>query len=50
LLAYWLRAALEAEDDFDRAIPRSSAKLVRLARKAIAEHRSGETEELDPDR
>jgi hypothetical protein len=50
LLASWLLAELAAEDDFDRAIARSSDKLVGLAREALAEHRAGQTEELDPDR
>ena len=50
LLAARLLAELAAEDDFDRAIARSSDKLVGLAREALAEHRSGQTEELDPER
>jgi hypothetical protein len=50
LLASRLLAELAAEDDFDRAIARSSDKLVVLAREALAEHRSGQTEELDPER
>jgi len=50
LLASRLLAELAAEDDFDRAIARSSDKLVALAREALAEHRSGQTEELDPER
>lgn len=48
LLGSWLLAELAAEDDFDRAIACSSEKLGGLAREAIAEHRSGLTEELDP--
>jgi hypothetical protein len=50
LLASRLLAELAAEDDFDRAIARSSDKLVPLAREALAEHRSGKTDELDPER
>jgi hypothetical protein len=50
LLAERLLAELAAEDDFDRAIARSSDKLVGLAREALAEHRSGQTEEVDPER
>lgn len=50
LLASRLLAELTAEDDFDRAIARSSDKLVALALEALAEHRSGQTEELDPER
>ncbi len=50
VLASRLLAELAAEDDFDRAIARSSEKLVALAREALAEHHSGQTEDLDPDR
>jgi len=50
LLASWLLAHLASEDDFDRAIANSSDKLVRLAREALEEYRSGQTEELDPER
>lgn len=50
LLASWLLAELAAEDDFDRAIARSAHQLAGLAQEALAEHRSGQTEELDPDR
>ena len=50
LLASRLLAELAAENDFDRAIARSSDKLAILAQEAIAEHRSGQTVELDPDR
>lgn len=50
LLATWLLAELAAEEEFDRAIARSSEKLAGLASEAIAEHRAGRTEELDPER
>ncbi len=50
LLAARLLAELATEDDFDRAIARTSDKLVGLAREALVEHRSGQTEELDPER
>lgn len=50
LLASWLLSELAAEDDFDRAIAGSADKLVGLAREALAEHGSGQTEELDPER
>jgi hypothetical protein len=49
LLAAWLLAELADEDDFDRAIAASSDKLALLAAEALAEHRAGLTEELDPD-
>ncbi len=49
LLAVRLLAELAAEDDFDRAIARSVDKLTTLAQEALAEHRSGRTEDLDPE-
>jgi hypothetical protein len=48
LLASWLLAELAAEDEFDRAIARSSDKLADMAREALAEHRAGLTLELEP--
>jgi hypothetical protein len=50
LLASRLLAELAADDAFDCAIARSSAKLAGLAAEALAEHRAGKTQELDPDR
>ena len=50
LLASRLLAELAAEDDFDRAIANSSDKLTKLAAEAIAEHRAGLSQELDPER
>lgn len=50
VLASRLLAELSAEDDFDRAIARSSDKLAALTREALAEYRSGQTEALDPER
>ena len=50
LLASRLLAELAAEDDFDRALARSGDKLARLAAEALAEHRAGLTQELDPER
>ena len=50
LLASRLLAELVTEDDFDRAIAGSSDKLAALAREALAEHRGGKTEALDPER
>ena len=49
LLASRLLAELSAEDDFDRALARSGDKLARLATEALAGHRAGLTEELDPE-
>lgn len=47
VLASRLLAELAAEDDFDRAIARSSDKLARLAAEALAEYRAGLMEQLD---
>ncbi len=49
-LAARVLAELAAEDDFDRALAASGGKLSRLADEALAEHRAGETVELDPER
>jgi len=49
VIATRLLAELSAEDAFDQAIARSTSKLAELSRRAIAEHRAGNTEELDPD-
>ena len=49
VLASRLLAELAEEDEFDCAIAASPDKLARLAREALAEHRAGHTEELDPD-
>jgi hypothetical protein len=50
LLAARLLEEMRAEDAFDRAIAGSADKLSRLASEALAEHRAGLTEQLDPDR
>ena len=50
LLASRLLAELAAEDQFDREIAASSKKLVGLAAAALAEHRAGQTQPLDPER
>jgi hypothetical protein len=49
-LASRLLAELAAEEDFDRAIARTSSKLVGLAQDALADHRAGRTEALEPER
>ncbi|HEV8059891.1 MAG TPA: hypothetical protein VGP68_08460 [Gemmataceae bacterium] len=49
LLASRLLAELADEDDFDRAIAGSTDKLALLAKEALAEHRAGQTQVLDPD-
>ena len=48
-LATRLLAELDVEDDFDRTISRTSEKLAVMARDALVEHRSGQTQELDPE-
>jgi len=48
LLALRLRAELQAEDDFDRAIARTSDQLAKMAEAALIEYREGRTEPLDP--
>jgi hypothetical protein len=50
VLASRLLAELAAEDDFDRDIAASSKKLGALAAAALAEHRAGQTQPLDPER
>jgi hypothetical protein len=50
LLASRLLSELAEEHDFDRAIAASTGKLSNLAREALAKHRAGLTQELDPDR
>jgi hypothetical protein len=50
VLASRLLAELAAEDDFDRDIAASSKKLAALAAAALAEHRAGQTQPLDPER
>jgi hypothetical protein len=50
LLASRLLAELDGEDEFDRAIAASANKLAVLAKEALAEHRAGLMQELDPER
>lgn len=49
LLASRVLAELAVEDEFDSAIAKSAGKLTSLAKEAIAEHRAGQTQELDPE-
>jgi hypothetical protein len=49
VLASRVLAELGEEDEFDRAIAASADKLASLANAALAEHRAGQTQELDPD-
>lgn len=50
LLASRLLAELSVDDEFDRAIAGSTAKLAELAAEALQEHRDGSTEVVDPQR
>ncbi len=50
LLAARLLAELAAENAFDQAVTRSGDRLTRLAVEALAEHRAGQTQDLDPER
>jgi len=49
-LGEWLLAEIHSEREWDQAFARSQDLLSRLARDARAEHRRGQTDELDPDR
>ena len=49
ILAARLLAEMADEDEFDRAIAASGEKLAVFAREALAEHRAGHTQKLDPD-
>jgi hypothetical protein len=48
-LGEWLLAEIESEGEWDRVFARSQDLLARLAKEALAEHRHGQTDELDPD-
>ena len=48
-LADWLLAELESERLWDELFADSQDVLSKLAAEALAEHRSGLTQELDPD-
>lgn len=47
-LAARLLDELAAEDAFDRTLSATGSRLAGLATAALAEHRAGETAELDP--
>jgi hypothetical protein len=48
-LAKWLLEEMESERRWQIAFANSLDLLEQLADEALAEHRAGETEELDPD-
>ncbi len=49
-LARWLLEELTAESHWKTILDRSQDRLKALADEAIAEHRKGRTQPLDPDR
>jgi hypothetical protein len=49
-LGEWLLNEIQSEREWDRAFARSQDLLARLANEALAEHRRGQTDELDPDK
>ena len=49
-LAGWLLKDLESESHWEKLFIKSQDTLSNLAADALAEHRRGETEELEPDR
>lgn len=49
-LADWLLAELESERRWDELFANSQDVLSKLAAEALAEHRSGQTQELDPEK
>jgi hypothetical protein len=48
-VAAWILEEIADERRWDKAFANSSDKLARLAEKAMAEHRAGRTQPLDPD-
>ena len=48
-LADWVLAELRSEKRWDRLFAGSQETLSKLASEALAEHRRGQTQELDPD-
>ena len=49
-LADWLLAEFESERRWDELFANSQDVLSKLAAEALAEHRSGQTQELDPEK
>jgi hypothetical protein len=49
-LGEWLLNEMESEREWERSFARSQDLLARLASEALAEHRRGQTDELDPDK
>jgi hypothetical protein len=49
-LGQWLLEEMASEKRWDELFSRSSDKLAALGKEALAEHRAGRTQDLDPDR
>ena len=49
-LAAWILEELASEKHWDEMLGRSADTLAKLADEALAEHRAGKTQPLDPDR
>lgn len=49
-MAVWILAELESENRWDQLFASSQDLLAELATEALAEHRAGHTQILDPDR
>jgi hypothetical protein len=47
-IAKWLLEEIASERRWARAFARSGSKLAAMEKEALAEHRRGETKELDP--
>ena len=47
-VAEWLLAELRSEGEWEQRFVRTQDALALLAREALIEHKSGESEELDP--
>ena len=47
--ADWVLAEIRSEKKWDRLFANSQETLSKLASEAIAEHRSGQTQDLNPD-
>lgn len=49
-LGEWLLNEIQSEREWDHAFSRSQNLIASLAKEALAEHRRGQTDELDPDK
>ena len=50
VIADWLLKELESENRWDASFAKSQDALSKLGSEALAEHRQGKTQELDPDK